>query len=95
MASTFKERENKRKSIVQELVEYDPNEEKEKVVQTEPTEQSQKIVKTTEPKLKQRGYYLREDQYTNLKLEAIKKNTDTSTILRKALDLYFDKKERE
>lgn len=46
---------------------------------------------TTKTGLTQRAYYITEEQYKTLKFMAVEKSTDTSSIVREALDSYFTK----
>lgn len=57
-------------------------------------------IKKTRPFIKdggfsQRAYYIPEDQYTNIKLLSVVRNTDTSSIVREALKEYLDKNSNE
>lgn len=57
-------------------------------------------IKKTRPFIKdggfsQRAYYIPEDQYTNIKLLSVVRNTDTSSIVREALQEYLDKNSNE
>lgn len=46
---------------------------------------------STKSGLVQRAYYIKDEQYKALKLIAIEKETDTSSLVREALDTYIKK----
>lgn len=46
--------------------------------------------KKSDVKLSQRGYYITDEQYKKIKLLAVEKDTDTSSIVREAIDKYFN-----
>lgn len=39
----------------------------------------------------QRAYYIREEQYKKLRFLAVEQDTDASSIVRQALDLFFER----
>lgn len=56
-----------------------------------------KEVKKTRPFIKdggysQRAYYITDEQYRELKILAVEKSTDTSSLVREALDQFLSKR---
>ena len=73
-------------------------EEKEETIKKQ--EKTKTKTKNTRPFIKdggfsQRAYYITEDQYTNIKLLSVVRNTDTSSIVREALKEYLEKNNKE
>ncbi len=76
-----------------------PNEEKENEVEEKKIEikTEKKEVKKTRPFIKdggysQRAYYITDEQYRELKILAVENDTDTSSLVREALDQFLNNK---
>ncbi len=76
-----------------------PNEEKENEVEEKKIEikTEKKEVKKTRPFIKdggysQRAYYITDEQYRELKILAVENDTDTSSLVREALDQFLNKR---
>jgi len=44
---------------------------------------------TDKPKLTHKSYYITPEQYKRIRLHAVENDTDASSIIRAAIDLYF------
>ena len=77
-----------------------PNEEKENEVEEKKIEikTEKKEVKKTRPFIKdggysQRAYYITDEQYRELKILAVENDTDTSSLVREALDNFLNNRD--
>ena len=77
-----------------------PNEEKENEVEEKKIEikTKKKEVKKTRPFIKdggysQRAYYITDEQYRKLKILAVENDTDTSSLVREALDNFLNNRD--